>query len=83
MISINFILRKLFLSMSMPFDMIPITKSKKTLKIYYEFGTKSCHQKVMKFTESSTNEFFVVFFDIMADSWTLINHYIIKHFESC
>ena len=40
MISINFILRKLFLSMNKPFDMIPITKSKKTLKIYYEFWNK-------------------------------------------
>ena len=40
MISINYILRKLFLLMNKPFDMIPITKSKKTLKIYHEFWNK-------------------------------------------
>ena len=40
MISINYILRKLFLLMNKPFDMIPITKSKKTLKIYHKFWNK-------------------------------------------
>ena len=40
MISINYILRKLFSLMNKPFDMIPITKSKKTLKIYHEFWNK-------------------------------------------
>ena len=40
MISVNYILRELFLLMNKPFDMIPITKSKKTLKIYHEFWNK-------------------------------------------
>ena len=40
MISINFILRKLFSLMNKPYDMIPITESKKTLKIYCEFWNK-------------------------------------------
>ena len=40
MISVNYILRKLFSSMNKPFDITPMTKSKKTLKIYHEFWNK-------------------------------------------
>ena len=40
MISVNFILRKLFSLMNKPFESIPITKSKRTIKIYDEFWNK-------------------------------------------
>ena len=37
MISINFILRKLLMIMNLPFDNIPISKSKKTLVFYNQY----------------------------------------------
>ena len=40
MISINFILRKVLSMMNLPFDKIPITKSKKTLAFYNEYWAK-------------------------------------------